>query len=112
MSVLNIRRIQPPAISKCPSTKGEEWPTESYKSYISAGAKVITHEDITFTCPAGHTFTLKKAVERGMFTPEEAFKMMALAQDSLPVLRKQCSDVTKQIRNDTQRTRAEQKRKK
>jgi len=67
-----------PAILKCP--RGEEWPATSFKSYVHIDQKVQTHDTIDMTCPAGHKFTLKKAVEKGMFTQEQAFKIIASAQ--------------------------------
>ena len=67
-----------PATLKCP--RGEEWPATSFKSYVGFKEKVQSHDTITFGCPAGHTFTLKKAVEKGMFTQEQALKIIAAAQ--------------------------------
>ena len=94
-----------PAILKCPSSRGEEWPAESFKSYVSAKAKVITHEDITWLCPAGHTFTLKKAVEKGMFTPDEALKMIALAQKELPEAKRQVAKAVRTLRAKPKRSK-------
>ena len=69
-----------PATMKCPSRRGEEWPTSSFKAHFLIKEKVQTHNTITFECPAGHTFSLKKAVEKGMFTQEQALKIIAQAQ--------------------------------
>jgi hypothetical protein len=62
---------------RCP--RGEKWPTESFKSYIDSGAEVQTYETITFVCPAGHSFKLKRAVATKMFTAEQAQRIIAAA---------------------------------
>jgi len=67
-----------PLTLKCP--RGEEWPATSFKSYVHIKEKVQSHDTITFECPAGHTFSLKKAVGKGIFTQEQAFKIIAQAQ--------------------------------
>jgi hypothetical protein len=90
-------RIIPP-ILKCPSTRGEEWPADSFKSYVSTDVKFITHDEISFTCPAGHTFTLRKAVQKGMFTPEEALRMIAKAQAELPGLKEDVKEARRWFR--------------
>ena len=67
-----------PLTLKCP--RGEEWPATSFKSYVHIKEKVQSHDTITFECPAGHKFSLKKAVEKGMFNQEQALKIIASAQ--------------------------------
>ncbi len=67
-----------PLTLKCP--RGEEWPAMSFKSCVHIKEKVQSHDTITFECPAGHTFSLKKAVEKGMFNQEQALKIIAGAQ--------------------------------
>lgn len=71
-----------PLTRKCP--RGEEWPAESFKSLVDCDQRVQTHSTITFYCPAGHEFKLKRAVASGMFTPEEALKIIAYAQKQMP----------------------------
>ena len=59
----------------CPS--GHTLPVDQFRSYVELGVK--DYDDaITFTCPGGkrgHTFTLRKAVAKGMFNTEEAAKI-------------------------------------
>ena len=69
-------------IRQCP--RGEEWPLMSFKSYVNPKVKFQTHDTITFSCPADHTFTLKTAVEKKTFTPDEALKLIAYADQHLP----------------------------
>ncbi|KKL07303.1 hypothetical protein LCGC14_2587360 [marine sediment metagenome] len=69
-------------IRQCP--RGEEWPLTSFTSYVNTKVKFQTHDTITFSCPAGHTFTLMKAVEKKVFTPDEALKMIAYADQHMP----------------------------
>ena len=66
-----------PLTLKCP--RGEEWPASGFKSFVNIKEE-MTYDAITFTCPAGHTFTLKRAVKTGMFTEEEAQKILKAAQ--------------------------------
>ena len=76
-----------PLTLRCP--RGEEWPATVFKSFTDIKGKVQTHETITFMCPAGHSFSLKKAVESKMFTPEQALMILAEAQRRLPKARKE-----------------------
>lgn len=56
----------------CPS--GHTLPVDQFKSYVKLDVK--DYDDaIIFDCPGGkrgHTFTLRKAVAKGMFNTEEA----------------------------------------
>lgn len=85
------RPLDGPAILRCP--RGEEWPSESFKSSLDYRGNVVTHDSIHIWCPAGHEFTLKKAVEKGMLTPEEGLKIIASAQKQLPELRKEAQRI-------------------
>lgn len=76
-----------PVILRCP--RGEEWPAGTFKSTVDYKKKVQSHDTIHWLCPAGHEFDLRKAVEKGMFTPDQALRMIAAAQRELPELRKE-----------------------
>lgn len=84
-------------IVKCPK-KGEEWPITAYTSTVNVNVKVITHNDITWVCPTGHEFTLKRAVEKGMFTPNQALKMISHAQENLPAMKKEIRKTLREFR--------------
>jgi hypothetical protein len=75
-----------PVILKC--IKGEEWPLTSYITHVSFKEDVQSHDTITFICPLYHQFTLKRAVKAKILTPELAVKIILLAQQQLPDLRK------------------------
>lgn len=60
--------------------KGEEWPTTSFLSYIEALHNPLTEDSVVFTCPANHRFTLKQALKKGIFTPEQGEKLMTEAK--------------------------------
>lgn len=83
-----------PVILRCP--RGEEWPAESFKSTVEYEKKVQTHDTIHFLCPAGHVFTLRRAVEKGMFTPEQGLKLIASAQQRLPEARKEARRIKRE----------------
>jgi len=87
-----------PVILKCP--RGEEWPATSFDCLV-AKKRVQTHETVTFFCPLGHTFTLKTAVEKGMFTPIQAIQMIAAAQRNLPALIKEGRRVMRRWRKQS-----------
>ena len=72
---------------RCP--RGEEWPATSFKSFVDSKVKVQTHETITFLCPAGHEFTLLRAVKSGMLMPDHALKVLAEAERQLPAAREE-----------------------
>lgn len=59
--------------------KGESWPTESFKSFVDAPGD-LTEDSVYFICPAGHKFTLTKALSKGIFTPEQSQKIMESAR--------------------------------
>jgi len=65
----------------------EEWPSESFKSYVRTRDDPITEESVLFTCPAGHKFTLKQALVKGIFTEEDANKLISQAKK----LKEQCT---------------------
>lgn len=87
-----------PVILRCP--RGDEWPAESFTTTMDFKAKVQTHETIRVICPAGHGFTLKKAVEKGMFTPDQALKIIAEAQRRLPEARKKARRLTREWKKE------------
>jgi hypothetical protein len=64
---------------KCP-VGGEEWPAMSYKSLIDLYADKFQYRNIHFSCPAGHDFTLRKAVNSGMFTQEQGKRIFEIAK--------------------------------
>lgn len=61
-------------IMRC--VNGEEWPLESFKSFVQIRDSQITEESVIFSCPAGHDFTLKQALAKNIFTREEADKLI------------------------------------
>lgn len=72
---------QIPLTLKCP-VGGEEWPATSYKSWIDATSEVQRPGTIHIYCPAGHSFTLAKAMrgKEKMFTRKQATNLVANAQ--------------------------------
>ena len=87
---------EPPLTLRCP--RGEEWPTTSFTQTIAYKEDIQTHDTILFYCPAGHDFTLKRAVKAGMFTPEQALTMIAEAQRRLPETRKEAKRLMREFR--------------
>lgn len=59
--------------------KGEEWPITSFKSFVNINI-LFGEEAVNFLCPAGHTFTLKDALKKGMFSWEDANRILADAK--------------------------------
>ena len=94
---------EPPLTLRCP--KGEEWPTTSFISTIAVKEDIQTHDTISWLCPAGHSFTLKRAVETGMFTPEQALTMIAEAQRRLPEARKEAKRLMREFRRPTRKAK-------
>ncbi|KKK96505.1 hypothetical protein LCGC14_2662070 [marine sediment metagenome] len=92
-----------PLTLRCPW--GEEWPGLSFKSLVALKEDIQTHDTITWLCPAGHSFTLKKAVKTGMFTPEQALTMIAEAQRRLPEARKEAKRLMREFRRPTRKTK-------
>lgn len=68
-----------PLTLKC-AEGGEEWPFLSYKSSVDANVEKVTPRNIHIWCPANHFFSLRKAMNTGMFTKEQANNMLASAQ--------------------------------
>lgn len=77
-----------PLAMRCP-VKGEEWPSESFKAFLAPNSKAQTCENIALVCPAGHKFTLARAVQKGMFTADQAKKIVTAAEQSAKIL--ECS---------------------
>ena len=71
-----------PLTLKCP-VGGEEWPATSYKSLTDLFPDELQYRNIHFSCPGGHGFTLRKAVNSGMFTKEQGEKMLELAKQGV-----------------------------
>lgn len=67
-----------PAIFSC--VKGDQWPTTSFQSFIEAAHNPLTEDSVVFICPAGHRFTLRQALKKGIFTQEQGKKLMAGAK--------------------------------
>ena len=94
---------EPPLTLKCP--RGEEWPGTSFISTVALKENVQTHDTINWLCPAGHSFTLKRAVQTGMFTPEQALIMIAEAQRRLPEARKEAKRLLRSFRGGRRQPR-------
>jgi len=74
-----------PLILKCP--RGEEWPSTSFKVLVESDKDIQTHQTIACVCPAGHSCSLLHAVEGKMFSPMQALRIIAQAQNELPKVR-------------------------
>lgn len=65
----------------CPS--GHTLPLNQFHSYVKLDVK--DYDDaIIFDCPGGkrgHTFTLRKAISKGMFNTEEATKIRQMGRN-------------------------------
>ena len=92
-----------PLTLRCPW--GEEWPGPSFISTVTLKEDIQTHDTINWLCPAGHSFTLKKAVKTGMFTPEQALTMIAEAQRRLPEARKEAKRLLRSFREGRRQPR-------
>ena len=92
-----------PLTLRCPW--GEEWPGPSFISTVTLKEDIQTHDTINWLCPAGHSFTLKKAVKTGMFTPEQALTMIAEAQRCLPEARKEAKKLMRSFREGRRQPR-------
>lgn len=68
-----------PAILRCP-VGDEEWPATSFKAVVDATHEIQRPGTIHLSCPAGHSFTLAKAVRAKMFTRGQAKRLVAIAQ--------------------------------
>jgi len=66
-------------ILRCP-IGGEDWPITSYKSVVDATKEVQRLGTIHLWCPAGHCFTLSRALRGKMFTKQQAENILAYAQ--------------------------------
>ena len=65
----------------CPS--GHRLPASAFHSYARTKPEFTGYDRVEFTCDGGkrgHSFTLTKAVQSGMFTTEEADKLVAAAE--------------------------------
>lgn len=59
--------------------KGEEWPAESFKSFVDTDSQTISEESVIFLCPKNHKFNLKEALSKDIFSRGQAQKIMAKA---------------------------------
>jgi hypothetical protein len=71
-----------PLTLRCP-VGGEEWPAECYKSLIDLYAERFQYRNIHFHCPSNHDFTLRKAVNSGMFTEEQGKRIFEVAKQEV-----------------------------
>lgn len=62
--------------------KGEVWPTQLFKSYLSGDGDPVTENSVHFICPAEHSFTLKQAVKAGIFSEEQSKRILATARET------------------------------
>lgn len=61
--------------------KGEEWPITSFTSTLDLKVEEPTEDSIVFSCPSYHTFTLRQALAKKIFTQEQGAKMLSFAQE-------------------------------
>ncbi len=59
--------------------KGEEWPLESFRAVVDTNIP-FSEESVIFNCPKYHKFNLKEALSHGIFTSDQAEKIMAQAK--------------------------------
>lgn len=68
-----------PITTKCP-IGGEEWPFDSYKSTVDSTAGKLQYRHVHIWCPYPHDFSLRRAVNSGMFTKEQGERIFEAAQ--------------------------------
>lgn len=66
----------PPTL-RCP--RGDEWPVNLFVCLVDTRETIQGYDTITFLCPAGHKFTLRKAMKTKMFTPDQAQRIIKSA---------------------------------
>lgn len=82
-----LAQILTPLVLCC--VRGEEWPTNLFEiGNIRARDGSITEKSIVLSCPAGHRFSLKQALKKGIFTLEQVQRLLIAiekANEPLPI---------------------------
>lgn len=68
--------------------KGEEWPTTSFDCVVSFAENLTIENAVTFSCPVGHTFSLRQALRKKIFTEQQVWDILARAQQQIAEGRK------------------------
>ena len=83
--VIQLRPEDLPLIMQC--IRGDEWPIVSFTITPDLEGDVVTEDSITINCPAGHSYTLRQALQRKLHSRRVADELLEMTREIFPKLK-------------------------